>query len=60
VVALVGHADVLKALIGYYVGVPIDLCHRLELAPASLSVLEVTEYGARLLGLNDVGPPPRG
>ena len=60
VVALVSHADVLKSVVGYFVGVPVDLCHRLELAPASVSVLEVTAHGTRLLALNGGGTPAAG
>lgn len=54
-IALVSHADPLRALLGYFLGVPLDLVQRFELEPASLSVLELEDYGARILKLNDTG-----
>jgi probable phosphoglycerate mutase len=51
-VALVGHGDPLRALLAYYLGMPLDLVQRLEIAPASVSVLELEPHGARVLGLN--------
>ena len=56
-VALVSHGDILKAVIGYYAGIPIDLLERLAVDPASVSVLVVHDRGARLLRLNDTGEP---
>jgi broad specificity phosphatase PhoE len=58
-VAVVSHSDVIKAAIAYYLGVPLDLFRRIEVAPGSLSLLEVADWGARLLLLNEV-PPERG
>ena len=54
---LVSHSDVLKAVLGHFLGVPTDLQHRLEVAPASVSVLEVHPWGARVERLNDTGVP---
>jgi broad specificity phosphatase PhoE len=51
-VALVGHGDPLKAVIAHFLGLPVEHLTRLEIAPASLSLLEVGAWGARLLGLN--------
>lgn len=39
--ALVSHADVLKAILAHFLGMPLDLIGRIELAPASRSVLTV-------------------
>jgi probable phosphoglycerate mutase len=52
-VAVVSHADVLKAVVGHLLGVPIDLQHRLELAPASVTEAELTPWGARVLRVNE-------
>ena len=39
VVAVVSHGDVLRALIAHFLGVPLDLFQRLEISPASVSVV---------------------
>jgi len=54
-VALVSHGDPLKALIGHFAGIPIELLHRIELAPASISTLTLSSTGASLTRLNDTG-----
>jgi broad specificity phosphatase PhoE len=54
-IALVGHGDPLKSVIAHFVGIPIDHLSRMEIAPASVSLLEVGAWGARLLGLNCSG-----
>jgi probable phosphoglycerate mutase len=38
---VVGHGDPLKSAIAYFLGVPIDLLRRIELAPASVSDIEL-------------------
>lgn len=54
--ALVTHAEVVRALVATCLGLPLDHVLRLEVAPASVTRIEVAPWGARLLGLNDVGP----
>jgi probable phosphoglycerate mutase len=44
-IVLVGHQDVLKALLAHSMGMPLDLMHRIELTPASRSVLKVSDEG---------------
>ncbi len=44
--AVVSHADVLKALLMHFLGTPLDLVHRLDLPPGSRSVLELYDEGA--------------
>ena len=51
-VALVGHGDVIKAALAYYLGVPLDLFGRIELSPASLSVIGVEPHGPQVLLIN--------
>jgi broad specificity phosphatase PhoE len=51
-VAVVSHADVLRAAISHFLGMPLDLMLRLELDPASVSIAELQPYGPRLLLLN--------
>ena len=40
-VAIVSHADVIKAAIGYFSGTPIDMLDRIEISPCSVSVIAV-------------------
>ncbi len=50
----VSHADPIKLAIAHYLGLPLDLFQRLTVAPASISVLNLSGHGARLLSLNDL------
>lgn len=52
-VAIVSHGDPLRALLAYYMGIPLDLFQRIEIAPASVSVLELDGEAARVRRLND-------
>ncbi len=58
-VAVVSHGDPLKAAIGYYLGVPIDLLNRLEISPGSLSALRLMTDSVALLTFNDTGDATR-
>ncbi len=55
IVAVVAHADVIKAAVAYYVGVPLDLFQRLVISPASVTVIGFSHFGPRLLTMNDAG-----
>lgn len=54
-VAVVSHSDLIKAAVAYYAGIHLDLFQRIEISPASVSVLEVYDETARLLHINDTG-----
>ena len=54
-VAVVGHSDLIKATLAYYAGIHLDLFQRIEISPASVSILEVFEETARIVLLNDTG-----
>jgi probable phosphomutase (TIGR03848 family) len=54
-VALVSHSDMIKAALAYFLGMPLDLFGRIEIAPASVSALQIDDYGARLSLLNHCG-----
>jgi probable phosphoglycerate mutase len=49
---IVGHADPLKLIIAYYIGLPLDSFQRLVMDTASVSTLEFGNIGARLLRMN--------
>ncbi len=51
-VAVVSHADPIKMAVAHYIGLPLDLFHRLTIAPASVTAMTFTRLGPRLLGLN--------
>jgi probable phosphomutase (TIGR03848 family) len=57
-VVIVSHADVIKAVVAYTIGLHLDLFQRLVIAPASLTVLELGDLVPRLLCLNDIGHLP--
>jgi probable phosphoglycerate mutase len=58
-VALVSHADVIKCAVSYFLGAPLDQFLRIEISPASVTVLAVADHGPWLLGLNHTGELPQ-
>jgi probable phosphoglycerate mutase len=54
-VAIVSHSDVIKAALSHYLGAPLDLLQRIEISPASVSILALHEWGAQVMRLNDTG-----
>lgn len=52
-VAVVGHCDPLRSVVAHYAGIPLDLMLRLEIAPASVSTIEVGDDWARVVAVND-------
>jgi probable phosphomutase (TIGR03848 family) len=55
VVAVVSHGDVLKAAILFYAGMPLDLFQRIEISPASVSIVQIDDDTVRILLLNHTG-----
>ena len=51
-VAVFSHGDVIKAMLAHFLGAPLDLIHRIEIDPASISQVELHEQGAKIRGLN--------
>ncbi|HET8648565.1 MAG TPA: histidine phosphatase family protein, partial [Gemmatimonadales bacterium] len=51
-VAVVSHSDVIKAILAFYLGMPLDLASRLVIDPASVSSLALEPWGPRILGVN--------
>ena len=56
IVAIVSHADLIKAALAHYLGVHFDLFQRISVDPASVSVLHLTRFGPRVVRINDNGP----
>lgn len=55
VVAVISHSDLIKAAIAYYGGIPLDLLTRLEIEPASVSILELNSTDVRISLINYTG-----
>ena len=58
VIAVVSHADVIKAIVAHYAGTHIDLFQRLIVSTASLSVIRFAPDRPFLLLFNDTGAVP--
>jgi probable phosphoglycerate mutase len=54
VVAIVSHGDPIKAAVMHYLAMPLDMLHRFEIAPASVSVVEVRDWGPKVWCVNAV------
>jgi broad specificity phosphatase PhoE len=50
--ALFSHGDPIRVALAYYLGVPLDLFQRIEVSPASISMLALSDFGARIVCLN--------
>lgn len=57
--AVFGHADPIKSVLAFYLGVPLDLFGRIRIDTASVSTLALREAGCAVLGMNDTGQLPR-
>ncbi len=53
--ALFSHGDPLKTILLHFLGAPLNEIERLELSPASISLLELHPGGARVLCINSTG-----
>lgn len=51
-VAVVSHGDVIRAALAHFLGIPLDLFQRLEISPASISVVELDGSSVRVLSMN--------
>jgi probable phosphoglycerate mutase len=51
-VAVVSHGDVIRAMLLYVLGMPIDFYDRLEVSPARISLIELRDDLARVLLVN--------
>jgi probable phosphoglycerate mutase len=51
-VAVFSHADAIRLTLVHFLGMPIDLMHRLEIRPASISAVRLAEWGPQILLMN--------
>jgi broad specificity phosphatase PhoE len=51
-VAVVSHGDVIRAALLFFLGMPLDFVHRLEVSPARVSILQIDSGAPRVLQIN--------
>lgn len=54
-IAVVSHADMIKAAVTFYAGIHLDLFQRIEICPASVTIIRMFEETVRILLVNDTG-----
>jgi len=54
-VAIVSHSDLIKATMAYFAGVHLDMFQRIDISPASVSILEMYDETSRISLVNDTG-----
>jgi probable phosphoglycerate mutase len=59
-IAVVGHADLIKAAVAHYLGVHFDLFQRIVISTASITTISFNPMGPRVVTVNDTNHnPPR-
>jgi probable phosphoglycerate mutase len=53
-IAIFSHGDPIRAALMHFLGMPLDFVHRLEISPASISVLTLDDFGAQICRLNEL------
>jgi probable phosphoglycerate mutase len=56
-VAVVSHGDVIRALLLFFLGMPIDFVHRIDISPARISVVQLSDEAARVVLMNADSAP---
>jgi broad specificity phosphatase PhoE len=51
-IAAISHGDVIRSVLLYLLGMPLDFVHRLEVAPARISIVQLFPDAARVLQVN--------
>ncbi len=54
VVAVFSHGEAIRTAVMHYAGIPLDLCQRIEVHPASVSTVDLFAHGPRIVRLNEV------
>ena len=60
-VALVSHSDVIKMIVTHYLGLHLDMFQRIEISPASLSIITMGYSRPTIVQINETSylPPPK-
>jgi broad specificity phosphatase PhoE len=53
-IAFVSHADVIKAIVSYYLGLPLDAWPRFDIAPASITRVVLNDWSVKIVTLNEI------
>lgn len=62
IIAVVGHADLIKSAVAHYLGVHFDLFQRIVISTASITTVNFMSMGPRVVCVNDTNhnpPPPK-
>jgi probable phosphoglycerate mutase len=51
-VAVISHGDVIRAALLYFLGMPVDFFHRLEISPGRVSMVQLGGWAPRVLQVN--------
>lgn len=54
-IAIISHSDLIKATIAYYAGIHLDMLQRIEIDPASVSIIDIYDETARVVLFNHTG-----
>lgn len=54
-VALFSHGELIRSVLIYFAGIPIDLSLRVEISPASITAIGLADWGAQILTVNNAG-----
>lgn len=57
-IAVASHGDVVKVIIAYYLGVPLDLAGRIDPMPASVSIVDIPKSGSPRVPVFNYVPDP--
>ena len=59
-VCCVSHADVIKLTVAHYLGMHLDMFQRIEIGPASVTVIAIGDGGPHVLTVNSLPVPAEG
>ncbi len=54
-VALFTHGDIVRVMLTHFLGMPVEMLHRIEIAPASVTVVRLARDAVQVLRVNDLG-----
>ena len=58
VIAVASHGDIIKVILAYYLGIPLDLANRIDPMPASVSIVDIPKTGSPRVPVFNYVPDP--